>query len=85
MKISASLVTPAFVTQRYQCKICKNTFTETLGTVFHRRHHDLDTIVECLAMLADRNTLAAIHRIKEETVSNWLHDAASHVELIESV
>ncbi len=38
-------------------------------------------------MLADRNSLAAIHRIKgvkEETVCEWLQRAATHVEQIEA-
>jgi len=44
--------------------------------------------VECLAMLAERNSLAAIHRIKgikEETVMDWLLEAANHVEEIEAL
>jgi hypothetical protein len=39
-------------------------------------------------MLADRNSLAAIHRIKgvkEETVCEWLQRAAAHVEQIEAL
>jgi transposase-like protein len=74
--------------QRYQCKTCKHTSAETKGTVFHGCHHSQETILECLAMLADRNSLAAIHRIKgvkEETVSEWLQRAAAHVEQIEAV
>jgi len=74
--------------QRYQCRTCKKTFTETKGTVFHGCHHSPQTILDCLAMLADRNSLAAIHRIKgvkEETVCEWLHRAAQHVEEIEAV
>ena len=73
-------------TQRYQCKICGHTFTETKGTVFHKRKHSPETILECLALLADRNSLASIHRvkgIKEETVSDWLREAARQVEEIE--
>ena len=74
--------------QRYQCKTCKHTYAETKGTVFHGCHHSQETILECLAMLADRNSLAAIHRIKgvkEETVCEWLQRAALHVEEIEAV
>ena len=74
--------------QRYQCKVCKQTYAETKGTVFHGRHHCQQTILDCLAMLADRNSLAAIHRIKgvkEETVCEWLHQAAQQVEEIEAV
>jgi hypothetical protein len=39
-------------------------------------------------MLAERNSLAAIHRIKgikEETVMDWLRKAAHHVEEIEAL
>ena len=75
-------------TQRYQCRTCKQTFVETKGTVFYGRHHSQETILECLAWLAERNSLAAIHRvkgIKEETVLEWLREAAEHVEQIEAL
>ena len=39
-------------------------------------------------MLAERNSLAAIHRVKgvkEETVMAWLRIAAAHVEQIEAL
>ena len=75
-------------TQRFQCKTCKHTFVETIGTVFYGRHHAQQTIVECLALVAERNSLAAIHRVKgvkEETVLAWLRIAASHVERIEAL
>jgi hypothetical protein len=39
-------------------------------------------------MLAERNSLAAIHRvkgIKEETVLDWLRKAANHAEEIETL
>lgn len=75
-------------TQRYQCKTCQKTFVETIGTVFYGRHHEEETILECLAMVAERNSLAAIQRvkgIKEDTVSDWLEVAAQHVEQIEAL
>jgi transposase-like protein len=75
-------------TQRYQCKTCEQTFVETKGTVFYGRHHSPETILECLAWIAERNSLAAIHRvkgIKEETVLDWLREAAQHVEQIEAL
>src|SRR3954465_9889009 len=75
-------------TQRYQCKTCSKTFVETIGTVFYGRHHPQQTILECLALLAERNSLAAIHRVKgvkEETVLAWLSVAAEHVERIEAL
>jgi transposase-like protein len=72
--------------QRYQCKTGKKTWTETKGTMFYRCHHNEQTIVECLAMVGDRNSLAAIHRVKgvkEETVCQWLERAATHVQQFE--
>lgn len=75
-------------TQRYQCKVCHQTFVETIGTVFYNRHRPQETIIECLALLAERNSLAAIHRVKgvkEETVVDWLRTAADHVERIEAL
>jgi transposase-like protein len=75
-------------TQRYQCKVCHQTFVETIGTVFYNRHRPQETIIECLALLAERNSLAAIHRVKgvkEETVMDWLRTAADHVERIEAL
>jgi transposase-like protein len=74
--------------QRYQCRACKRTFTETRGTVFYGRHHSQETILECLALLAERNSLAALHRvkgIKEETAADWLEEAAAHVEQVEEL
>ena len=69
-------------TQRYRCKTCGKTFVETKGTVFYGRHHFRETILECPALLAERNSLAAIHRVKgskEETVLDRLREAARHV------
>ena len=73
--------------QRYRCQTCKHTFTETKGTLFYRCRHNEETIVECLAMVGDRNSLAAIHRIKgikEETVGRWMERATTQVEQVEA-
>lgn len=75
-------------TQRLKCTTCGRVFVENKGTVFYGRHHSSEDILECLAMLAERNSLAAIHRIKgvkEETVMDWLLEAANHVEEIEEL
>src|SRR5262249_48733776 len=74
--------------QRWQCATCKKVFAETKGTVFHGKIHDVKTILECFAMLAERNSLAAIHRIKgikEETVTAWLLEAVPQMAKIEEV
>lgn len=72
--------------QRYQCKTCKKVFAETKGTMFYRVRHSEDEVIECMAMVGDRASLAAIHRvkgIKEETVINWLEKVKTHVEEVE--
>ena len=69
--------------QRYLCKTCNKSFTATKGTMFYRIRHSKEEVVECMAMLGDRSSLAAIHRvkgIKEETVCKWLEKAVAHVE-----
>jgi transposase-like protein len=71
---------------RYRCQTCKQTFTETKGTLFSRGHHSQEEIVQCLAMGGDRASLAAIHRmkgIKEESVGRWMQRAATQVEQVE--
>jgi hypothetical protein len=71
-----------------KCKICGNVFVGNKGTIFYGLHHSPGEILECLALLAERNSLAAIHRvkgIKEETVMDWLRKAANHVEEIEAL
>jgi transposase-like protein len=37
--------------QRYRCKTCKKTFTQTKGTMFYRLQHYEEEIVECTAMI----------------------------------
>jgi transposase-like protein len=75
-------------TQRLKCNICGRVFVGNKGTVFYGLHHNLKDVLECLALLAERNSLAAIHRtkgIKEETVMDWLRKAAHHAEEIEAL
>ena len=74
--------------QRYQCRTCGKTFTATCGSVFYGLRHDPQTVLECLALLAERNSQAALSRVKgvkEETIAAWLKRAAAHVEQIEPV
>ena len=74
--------------QRYLCKTCKKSFTETKGTLFYRCRHTEEEIAECMAMVGDRTSLAAIHRIKgikEETVVKWLEKASTHVKQFEHI
>jgi len=75
-------------TQRYRCKTCGVTFTQTKGTIFYGLRTPQKDILEALAMLAERMSIAAVARVKgvkEDTVSSWLKEAANHVKEIEEV
>jgi len=74
--------------QRYQCKTCGKTFTETIGTIFYRKHAEGDKILEVLALLAEGNrisTLTRVKGIKEDTILRWLREAARHADKLEAV
>lgn len=73
-------------TQRYRCKCCGQTFTETHGTVFYRRQATRETILETLALLAEGVRISSISRakgIKEDTILDWLRAAARQAAEIE--
>jgi transposase-like protein len=74
--------------QRYQCKTCGKTFTETKGTLFYRKHVSEDEILEVLALLAEGSRISTLARVKgfqEDTILRWLRDAAQHAQKIDSV
>jgi len=73
-------------TQRYRCKNCGQTFTETHGTVFYRRQASRETILETLALLAEGVRISSIARakgIKEDTILDWLRAAARQAVEVE--
>ena len=73
--------------QRYQCKTCGKTFTETTGTIFFRKHAQADEILEVLALLAEGNRISTITRvkgIKEDTILRWLREAGKHAAELEA-
>jgi len=74
--------------QRYQCKSCKATFTETKGTIFYGCRTPQEKIFVCFAMLAEGNSLASIRRVtgfKDDTVLAWSRKTANHMEEIEEL
>lgn len=74
--------------QRYQCKTCKQTFTETKGTVFYRRRTPEAEIIETLAFIAEGVRISSLARVKghkEDTILDWLRAAAQHAEEIEEI
>ena len=71
--------------QRYLCRTCSHTFTETKGTIFYRRRTPADEIIETLALLAEGNRISSLSRVKghkEDTLLAWLREAAKHAEAI---
>ncbi len=74
--------------QRYRCKTCGKTFTETYGTLFYRRRTPRQEILETLALLADGVRISSLSRakgFKEDTILDWLREAARHAEQVEAV
>ena len=74
--------------QRYQCKTCGKTFTETTGTIFFHKHANSDEILEVLALLAEGTRISTITRvkgIKEDTTLRWLREAGRHAEELDAV
>ena len=74
--------------QRYQCKTCEVSFTQTTGTIFFRKRTPEHEILETLALLAEGNRISALSRVKgfkEDTILHWLREAAAHAEQLEEV
>ncbi len=74
--------------QRYQCTTCGRTFTETKGTIFYRRRVPEEEILETLFLLAEGVRISSLSRAKghkEDTILDWLRDAARHAEQVEEI
>ena len=74
--------------QRYKCKSCGKTFTETKGTLFYRRRTPETEIIETLAHIAEGNRISSLVRTKghkEDTIIDWVRAAGQHAEAVEEV
>ena len=74
--------------QRYECKTCGKTFTETKGTLFYRRRTPEDEIMDTLAHIAEGGRISSLARTKghkEDTIIDWIREAGKHAEAIEEV
>ncbi len=74
--------------QRYKCKTCQGTFTETIGTIFYRRHTPEDEIIDTLALIAEGDRISSLARAKghkEDTIIDWVRAAGEHSEAVEAV
>jgi len=75
-------------TQRFCCQVCGKTFSETTGTVFHKKHSPRKEILEVLALLAEGVRISSLTRakgFKEDTILGWLRAAAQHAEQIDAI
>jgi transposase-like protein len=73
--------------QRYRCRTCQHTFTATKGTVFYRRQTPASEIIKALAQLAEGQRISSVTRTtghKEDTILDWLREAATQVSQIEA-
>jgi transposase-like protein len=69
--------------QRYQCRLCHRTFTETTGTLFFRKRTPEHEILETLALLAEGSRISSLPQakgIKEDTILAWLREASQHAQ-----
>jgi len=74
--------------QRFQCKTCHGTFTETGGTIFFRKRVSEQEILRVLTLLAEGSRISSVSRVtghKEDTILTWLREAAQHAEQVEDV
>ena len=74
--------------QRYECKTCGKSFTETKGTLFYKKRTAEDEILETLALLAEGSRISSLSRVKghkEDTILGWLRDAGEHAQAVEEV
>lgn len=77
--------------KRYQCCICKGTFTATKATPFYRLHTAKDVVTLVLTLLVHgcpRQAIVAAFGLDERTVAEWhrragLHAQAVHEHLVE--
>lgn len=74
--------------QRYECKTCGQSFTQTKGTLFYKKRTEEDEILETLALLAEGSRISSLSRVKghkEDTILSWLREAGEHTEAVEEV
>ena len=74
--------------QRYKCKTCDGTFTETIGTIFYRSHTPEGEITDTLALIAEGTRISSLVRTtghKEDTIADWIRAAGQHAEALEEV
>src|SRR5215210_3055696 len=70
---------------RYQCSMCKGTFTATKGTPFYRLHTAMDVVTLVLTLLVHgcpRQAIVAAFGVDERTVAQWHKRAGEHAHRV---
>ena len=71
--------------QRYRCHVCHKTFSARIGTIFHRRRTDEQTIILVITLVSWGCPIVAIEHaygIQAQTVREWLEAAGHHGEAV---
>jgi len=71
--------------KRYKCKDCGKTFSQTKGTVFYNKQHNMDTIKLVVGLSAFGCPIQAIvfaFDIDERTVMAWLQASGEHCKRV---
>lgn len=71
-----------------RCKTCKRTFSENSGTMFFGLKSDKKTILNALAMLAEKGSIRGVERvtgIHRDIISDWIKRAGEHCEAVSNM
>lgn len=71
--------------KRYKCKDCGKTFSQTKGTVFYNKQHNVDIIKLVVGLSAFGCPIQAIvfaYGIDERTVMAWLQESGEHCKRV---
>jgi len=71
--------------QRYKCKCCGKTFSETHGTSLYRVKKASELFVLVVTLLSHGcpvQAIVAAFELDERTVKSWLHKAGSHAQRV---
>src|SRR5512133_2958280 len=71
--------------KRYFCRVCKQTFSATKGSIFYRLRTDAQTVLLVIALLAYGCPLKAIVKafgFDERTVKDWWQRAGQHSQAV---
>jgi transposase-like protein len=71
--------------ERYQCKVCEQTFSSKVGTPFHRLHSSPELVTCVMTLIAfgcPVQAIVAAFDLDERTVMAWQHRAGEHCQQV---